>query len=118
MGPHVVPIGNAVVFDGGFDVEEDNVAVNLEQVSECAGRNAYQVVHGLTLGEEGAVLREQVAGLGAQVPFPVVFVHDDDHFTGLAAHVGQQGLAGLAASKGEDGQDYEGKKLFHIALFE
>ena len=94
--------------------------MRLEEVPECGRGNVDERVEGFFLGEPGAVDRQQVADVVAQVVFPVGLLHHHEDFAGLAADAGQQGTAVLAAGQGEgrcQGKSEEGKGVcFHIVL--
>ena len=101
--PLVVAVEYACRVELGIDIEENDIPVDLEHVGESGGGYVDQGEHRLLHDEVRAVSGEELPGLVAERPLPVLAVHGHNDFSGLAAYAGQQGLG--AAPAGSEQQD-------------
>ena len=115
-GPDVTAHRQAGGVDLRVDVEEDDVAVDLEEVDERGGHHVDEGEEGLLLGEPGAVAAEDVTDVVAEGVFPLGFLHDHDDLASLAADVGKQDFGGLASRQHQGGgqQQEEEVSCLHI----
>ena len=88
MGPDIIPVDDAFFLILRINVENDDIAVDLEQVGKTGRGDVGNGEQGFFLGKIRAVAGQDVADGIAQVPFPVLAVDDDDDFAGLAADIG------------------------------
>ena len=80
--------------------------MNLEQVRKPCRRDIDNRKKRFALREERIIRGQKVTGDASEVPVPVVFVHYDNNFTGLAADIREQRLVRTLAGNCHD-SNYE-----------
>ena len=96
IGPDIALVHQSGRVILGIDVEDDDIAVNLEKIRKTRRSHIHQIEERLSLHQERAFVSEQGSGGIAESTLPVLPVHYHDHLSGLSADIWQKGFGVLA----------------------
>jgi len=109
---------NGIIFKAILELNQSNIPVDLEHVIEIPCRDIGHGEQGFPLCQIRTIIGQEFAQGGAGSTFPRVLVNDDNDFSSLAAHVGQQflpvGVVAAARNQGSHTEDHgDFSKRFH-----
>ena len=115
--PDVVADLEAGRIDLRVHLEEDDVAVDLEQVHEGGGHHVDEREERLLLGEPGAVAGEELADVAAEGVLPFGLLHHDDDFAGFSADGGERNLGFIAGRQHQGGGQQQEEEVSCLHIF-